>query len=45
MRVLAGFPLAISSSQIRKRVRAGQPLDGLVPVAVAEAIRNNQLYL
>lgn len=45
VRVLKGFPLAISSSQIRARVRAGQPLDGLVPPAVAEAIRNNRLYL
>jgi nicotinate-nucleotide adenylyltransferase len=45
LRVLAGFPFAISSSQIRGRVRAGLPIDGLVPVPVAEAIRNNRLYL
>lgn len=43
--VLQGFPLAVSSSQIRARVRAGKPIDYLVPPAVAEAIRNNRLYL
>jgi nicotinate-nucleotide adenylyltransferase len=42
---LRGFPLGISSSQVRARIRAGQPIDWLVPAAVAEAIRNNQLYL
>jgi nicotinate-nucleotide adenylyltransferase len=44
-RMLNGFPLAISSSQIRARVKAGLPLEPLVPAAVAEAIRNNGLYL
>ena len=42
---LTGFPLGVSSSQIRARVRAGQAIDHLVPAAVAEAIRNNKLYL
>jgi nicotinate-nucleotide adenylyltransferase len=42
---LAGFPLGIASSQIRERVRAGLPIDPLVPDRVAEAIRNNRLYL
>lgn len=42
---LVGFPLGISSSQIRARVKAGQPIEHLVPAAVAEAIRNNGLYL
>jgi nicotinate-nucleotide adenylyltransferase len=44
-RTLAGFPLGLSSSQIRARVKSGLPIDHLVPVAVAEAIRNNRLYL
>ena len=44
-RMLAGFPLGVSSSQIRARVQAGLPVDFLVPDAVAEAIRNNRLYL
>jgi|ERR1044071_148100 nicotinate-nucleotide adenylyltransferase len=44
-RMLTGFPLGVSSSQIRSRVRAGQPIDDLVPEAVSEAIRNNRLYL
>lgn len=42
---LRGFPVGVSSSQIRGRVRAGLPIDFLVPPAVAEAIRNNRLYL
>ncbi len=44
-RRLTGFPLGISSSQIRGRLRAGQSIEDLVPAAVAEAIRNNRLYL
>jgi nicotinate-nucleotide adenylyltransferase len=43
--LLKGFPLGVSSSQIRARARAGLPLEGLVPSQVAEAIRNNGLYL
>lgn len=42
---LAGFPLGVSSSQIRARVRADLPIQYLVPAAVAEAIHNNRLYL
>jgi nicotinate-nucleotide adenylyltransferase len=42
---LTGFPLGVSSSQIRARVKAGQSIDHLVPAAVAEAIHNNRLYL
>jgi nicotinate-nucleotide adenylyltransferase len=44
-RTLKGFPLGVSSSQIRDRVRGGLPVDGLVPAAVAEAIHNYRLYL
>ena len=44
-RTLQGFPFEISSSQIRARVKAGLPVDHLLPAAVAEAVRNNQLYL
>ena len=42
---LQGFPLAVSSSQIRARVGAGGAIDQLVPTAGAEVIRNNRLYL
>ena len=42
---LSGFPLGVSSSQIRMRVKAGLPIEPLVPAAVAEAVRNNRLYL
>lgn len=44
-RELRGYPLGVSASQIRDRVRSGLPIDWLVPSAVAEVIRNNRLYL
>jgi nicotinate-nucleotide adenylyltransferase len=44
-RTLKGFPLGVSASEIRARVKAGLPIDHLVAPAVAEAIRNYQLYL
>jgi nicotinate-nucleotide adenylyltransferase len=44
-RTLVGFPLGVSSSQIRARVKRGLPIVHLVPAAVDEAIRNNRLYL
>jgi nicotinate-nucleotide adenylyltransferase len=44
-RTLRGFPFGVSSSEIRARARAGLPLEPLVPAPVAEAIRNNRLYL
>lgn len=44
-RQLTGFPLGVSSSQIRARIRAGLPVRGLVPDAVAEALSNSRLYL
>jgi len=44
-RQLSGFPIAISSSQIRERVKQRLPLGPLVPSAVAEFIHNNGLYL
>ena len=42
---LIGTPFAVSSSQIRTRVKAGQPIRHLVPDAVAETISNSGLYL
>lgn len=42
---LKGFAFGVSSSQVRARVKSGQPLVPLVPAAVAEAIGNNGLYL
>lgn len=44
-RWLTGFRLGVSSSQIRARIKAGLPVDHLVPLMVAEALRNNPLYL
>ena len=37
-------PLAVSSSEVRERVRAGLPIDDLVPEAVAAEIRRLDLY-
>jgi nicotinate-nucleotide adenylyltransferase len=44
-RALRGFPLGVSSSEIRRRTKAGMSIDHLVPPAVAEAVRNYRLYL
>jgi nicotinate-nucleotide adenylyltransferase len=44
-RLLKGFPLGVSASQIRARIKQGLPLEGLVPATVAEAILNSGLYL
>jgi nicotinate-nucleotide adenylyltransferase len=44
-RTLNGFPVSISSSQLRARVKSGLPIAELTPPAVAEAIHNNGLYL
>jgi len=43
-RMLRGFPFEVSSSEIRARVKAGLPIENLVPAVVAEAIRNGPLY-
>jgi nicotinate-nucleotide adenylyltransferase len=43
-RRLRGFPFGVSSSEIRARVKAGLPIDNLVPAAVAEAIHNLKIY-
>ena len=43
-RILKGFPVEISSSQIRARVKAGLPIENLVPPFVAEAIHTSKLY-
>ena len=39
-----GQPLAISSTEIRERVRGGRRLTGLVPAAVAAYISEHKLY-
>jgi len=41
---LKGYPVAISASEIRARVKARLPVEALVGDVVAEAIRNNRLY-
>ncbi|NQT52723.1 nicotinate (nicotinamide) nucleotide adenylyltransferase [bacterium] len=43
-RVIGMPPTDISSTAIRRRVAGGQPLDGLVPAAVADYISRNGLY-
>ena len=44
-RTLKGFPFGVSSSEIRARVKAGLPIEHLVPPFVAEAIQSANLYL
>jgi nicotinate-nucleotide adenylyltransferase len=44
-RTLTGFPSDVSSSQIRARLKAGLPVENLVPPFVAEAIHNARLYV
>ena len=44
-RALNGFPIGLSASQIRDRVKKQQPVDLLVGLLVADAIRENALYL
>jgi len=44
-RMLKGFPFDVSSSQIRARIRAGLPVEHLVPPFVADAIRAARLYV
>jgi nicotinate-nucleotide adenylyltransferase len=44
-RTLKGFPLGVSSSQVRARIKAGFPVDHLVPLFVAEAIYSARLYV
>jgi nicotinate-nucleotide adenylyltransferase len=44
-RMLKGFPFDVSSSQIRARVKAGLPIEHLVPPFAAEAICAARLYV
>ncbi len=37
-------PVEVSSSEVRRRVAAGEPIEGLVPEAVAREIARLQLY-
>ena len=43
-KILKGFPIEISSSQIRARVKAGLPIENLVPPFVADAICATKIY-
>jgi nicotinate-nucleotide adenylyltransferase len=43
-KILKGFPVDISSSEIRARVKAGLPIEHLVPPSVVEAICSAKLY-
>jgi nicotinate-nucleotide adenylyltransferase len=45
MELLSGLPpIEVSSTQIRERVRRGEPIDSLVPVEVRNYIRAHGLY-
>jgi len=41
---LGGWPLRLSSSQVRSRVKINQTIERLVPFGVAEVIAQNELY-
>jgi nicotinate-nucleotide adenylyltransferase len=43
-RILKGFPIEISSSQIRARIKAGLPIENLVPPFVSAAIHTAKIY-
>jgi nicotinate-nucleotide adenylyltransferase len=44
-RILKGFPIEISSSQIRQRMKTGLPIENLVPPFVAGAIDAAKIYI
>ena len=44
IRTLTGWPLKVSSSQIRARAQAGLAVDHLLPSGVGEVIREGRLY-
>jgi nicotinate-nucleotide adenylyltransferase len=44
VRPLRGWPLSASSSEIRDRIRAGKPVDHLLPPHVAAAVRETGAY-
>ncbi|HEX3889651.1 MAG TPA: nicotinate-nucleotide adenylyltransferase [Verrucomicrobiae bacterium] len=44
-RILKGFPIEVSSSQIRARVKANLPIENLVPPFIADAIHATKLYV
>ncbi|HWN95588.1 MAG TPA: nicotinate-nucleotide adenylyltransferase [Methylomirabilota bacterium] len=44
IQVLGGWPLKLSSSEIRGRVKQTKPIDHLVPFGVAEVIQQAGLY-
>ena len=44
-RVLPMQPQAVSATMLRARIAAGEPIDGLVPAAVAGYIDHHRLYL
>ena len=44
-RILKGFPIELSSSQIRARVKANLPIENFVPPFVADAIHVAKFYI
>lgn len=44
VRQLGGWPLKLSSSQVRARAKARQAIEHLVPFGVADIIEQNKLY-
>ena len=44
LRYLRGWPLGVSSSEIRERVKQGLPVSHLVPAGTADVIESERLY-
>ncbi len=44
-RKIVGEPIELSSTEIRKKIRAGEDISSLVPTAVADYIKKEGLYL
>ncbi len=44
IRRVVAEPIEISSTEIRRRLAAGESVEGFIPSAVAEYIRHNRLY-
>lgn len=44
VRFLKMRPIEVSSSQVRERIAAGQPLDGLMPAPVVDYVVQQRLY-
>jgi nicotinate-nucleotide adenylyltransferase len=45
VRRIVGDPVVVSSTQVRRAIAEGRSIDGIVPSAVADYIRDHKLYV